>query len=94
MKKVFIIFCLLVFALPSYATFGYYEGCNDNIKPYDDNGTQAYAQKLEKEYWERVHRGECSVSAETYNYYVQIPIFEYIEKHPIDYNKKAGKRIK
>ena len=86
MKKILVIFCLLIFALPCFSAAGYYEGCNDNVKPYDDNGTQAYAQKLEKEYWERVHRGECSVSAETYNYYVQIPIFEYIEKHPIKYN--------
>ena len=84
MKKVFIIFCLLVFALPCFSADGYNK--DFKFKVYDDNGTQAYAQKLEKEYWERVHRGECSVSAETYNYYVQIPIFEYIEKHPIKYN--------
>ena len=87
MKKVLVIFCLLVFALPCFSASGYYEGCNDNVKPYDDNGTQAYAQKLEKEYWERVHRGECSVSDATYNHYVRTPLYQYIEKHPIDYTK-------
>ena len=87
MKKVLVILCMLVFALPSFATFGYYEGCNDNVKPYDDNGTQAYAQKLEKEYHARVDKGEFQCSAENYNHYVRTPLYQYIEKHPIDYSK-------
>ena len=88
MKKVLVIFCLLVFALPSFSADGYNK--NFKFKVYDDNGTQEYAQKLEKEYWERVHRGECSISDATYNHYVRHPLFQYIEKHPIDYNKKAN----
>ena len=89
MKKLLIILCLLCFTLPSFATFGYYEGCNDNIKPYDDRGTQAYAQQLEKEYHEKIKKGEVECDGYNYNKYVLIPVFEYIEKHPIDYNKKV-----
>ena len=87
MKKVFIIFCLLVFALPSFSASGYYEGCNDNVKPYDDNGTQAYAQKLEKEYYSKINKGELQCSNATYVEHVEYPLFKYIEEHPINYNK-------
>ena len=87
MKKLLIILCLLTFALPTYATFGYYEGCNDNKKPYDDSELQEYAQKLEKEYWDRVNRGECEINDMTYTHYVRYPVFKYIEEHPINYSE-------
>ena len=86
MKKLLIVICLLCFSLPAYCAVGYYEGINDNIKPYDNSEMEAYAQKLEKEYWNRVHKGECEINDENYNHYVRHPLFKYIEQHPIQYN--------
>ena len=85
MKKILVILCLLVFALPCFSA----DGCQREYKVryYDDNGTQEYAQKLEKEYWDKVHRGECQISGATYTEYVEYPLFKYIEEHPIDYTK-------
>lgn len=87
MKKLLIVLSLILFSLPSYASFGYVEGHKYNAQVYDDNGTQAYAQKLEKEYWDRVHKGECEINGENYAKYVKFPLYKYIEQHPIDYNK-------
>ena len=94
MKKVLVIFCLLVFALPCFATFGYYEGCNDNVKPYDDSEYQAYAQKLKEEYYARVSAGQCERNDETYYEYVSSPLYEYIMVHPVDYGDKPAKTAK
>ena len=85
MKKVFIIFCLLVFALPCFSADGYNK--DFKFKVYDDNGTQAYAQKLEKEYYSKINKGELQCSNATYVEHVEYPLFKYIEEHPINYNK-------
>ena len=89
MKKLLIILCLLTFTLPTYATFGYYEGCNDNKKHYDDSELQEYAQKLEKEYFAKLYNNELQPNGENYNHYVRHPVFQYIEKHPINYDKTS-----
>ena len=86
-EKILVVLCLLVFALPSFSASGYYEGCNDNVKPYDDSEYQTYAQKLVKEYHAKVDRGEVECCGPNYNHYVRTPLFKYIEKHPVDYTK-------
>ena len=88
MKKLLIILCLLTFALPTFSASGYDENCG--FKFYDDKGTQAYAQKLEKEYHAKADRGELKCDGYNYNKYVLIPVFEYIENHPINYNKTSN----
>ena len=84
MKKLLIILCLFTFVLPSFSENNYN---NEGFKYYDDKGTQAYAQKLEKEYHAKVDKGEVECCGPNYNHYVRHPIFKYIEEHPIDYSK-------
>jgi len=84
MKKLLIILCLLTFALPTFSASGYDENCG--FKFYDDKGTQAYAQKLEKEYRAKADRGELKYTWSNYIEHVEYPLFKYIEEHPVDYS--------
>ena len=50
MKKILVILCLLVFALPCFATGTYKKGCNDNITYTGTTASHEYYQKLVKNY--------------------------------------------
>ena len=77
MKRLLVILCLLVFALPSFATGDYYEGCNDNITYTPNNGVQDYYTKLEKRYREKYDK-DNSYPANSYNKEVYAPLLHYM----------------
>lgn len=92
MKRIVTILFLLFLSTPVFATAGWYEGCNDNIEPAEDNGTQAYYEKLVKAYHEKYPTyydekgwGHSYRPARSWNREVIIPLYEYISEHPVKY---------
>lgn len=92
MKRIVTILFLLFLSTPVFATAGWYEGCNDNIEPAEDNGTQAYYEKLVKAYHEKYPTyydekgvGHSYRPARSWNREVIIPLYKYIAEHPVKY---------
>lgn len=80
MKKLFLT-ALLFLSLPVYSAPGWYEGCNDNVKPYDIKEEEEYGNKLEKEYY-RKRRVDptLGIDGASYNREVMIPFLKFTLK--------------
>ncbi len=91
MKRIITILFLLFLSTPVFATAGWYEGCNDNIEFAEDNGTQAYYEKLKKafddKYTYKDEKGTIHITAsyKVWNREVIIPLYKYIAEHPVKY---------
>ena len=82
MKRLLVILCLLVFALPSFATGDYYEGCNDNITYTPNNGVHDYYTKLKKQYREKYDK-DNSYPVNSYDQEVIVPLLDYMIANPV-----------
>ena len=83
MKKICILLLLLFVSLPVFSAPNF----DPDLKPiiYDDSEFQDYCAKLEENYWKMVDEGKCSCSQAAYVRHVEMPIYKYIEEHPIKY---------
>ena len=83
MKKICILLLLLFVSLPVFSAPNF----DPDLKPiiYDVSEFQDYCDKLEENYWKMVHEGKCSCSNGAYVRYVEMPIYKYIEEHPMQY---------
>lgn len=104
MKNVILFLILIFFCAPAFAVPGWKEGMNDNVLPYDDSASTAYMNMLQDKYHKK-YQGpsrtyidadgvECTESISTapmgsYDREVLSPYYEWLGKHPIDYNKKV-----
>lgn len=91
MKIFFITLSILFLATPAFCAPGWKEGANDNVKFYDDSEFQAYARKLEENYYKKYFvKISPTESVDTsplnaWNSEVEVPIFQYMIEHPTKY---------
>ena len=89
MKKLIITFLFLSIATPVFSAPGF--DPNNKAHFYDDSETQAYIQMLEDNYYKKylveVSPTEAVINVPTnaWNNEVEVPIFEYMAKHPAKY---------